>query len=30
MEIVDFDNMSDVNISEETDEVETESYVNKS
>ena len=28
MEIVDFDNMSDVNISEETDEVETESYVN--
>ena len=28
METVDFDNMSDVNISEETDEVETESYVN--
>lgn len=28
METVDFDNMSDANISEETDEVETESYVN--
>lgn len=28
METVDFDNMSDVNINEETDEVETESYVN--
>ena len=28
METVDFDNMSDVKINEETDEVETESYVN--